>query len=117
MRTFLTKDEHDSFLSQGKEEDDENLVEEESKDYHKSYLNAMMDLKKKYNLRRRNVVVDPPKKDLEGQSSTSHPVKNMPRKEVVQQKHMGKDLPKDNPSKEKGSSKRKYTQRKRLAEG
>ena len=45
-RTFVTKDEHDSFVSQEEEEDDQDLVEEESKDYHKAYLNAMIDLQK-----------------------------------------------------------------------
>ena len=45
-RTFLTKNEHDNFVSQ---EDDEDLVEEESEDYQKAYLNAMMDFQKKYN--------------------------------------------------------------------
>lgn len=96
----MTKDEYDSFLSHEKE-DDEDLVEEESKDYHKAYLNAMMDLQKKYNLRSRNVVVDPPKKALEGQASFSQPTKNLPRREVVQHNPLDKGLPKDSPSKEK----------------
>jgi hypothetical protein len=34
-RTFLTKYEHDIFVSQEEEEDDEDLVEEESEDYQK----------------------------------------------------------------------------------
>ena len=63
---FLTKDEHDNFVSQEEEEDDQDLVEEESEDYQKAYLNAMMDFQKKYNLRSINVMVDPPKKALEG---------------------------------------------------
>lgn len=58
----MTKDEHDSFLSEGREEGNENLVKGESDEYHKAYLNVMMDFQKKYNLRRINVVVDPPKK-------------------------------------------------------
>ena len=41
-RTFLTKDGHDRFVSEEKEEGDENIVEEESHEYHKAYLNAMM---------------------------------------------------------------------------
>lgn len=74
-KTFVTTDEHDSFVLQ-KEEDDQDLVEEEFEDNHKAYLNAMMDLQKKYNLRRRNVVVDPPKKAPQGQASTSQHAKN-----------------------------------------
>ena len=69
-RTFVTKDEHDSFVSQ-EEEDDQDPLEEECEDYHKAYLNAMMDFQKQSNLRIKNVVVDPPKKALEGQASTS----------------------------------------------
>ena len=63
--TFVTKSEHDNFVSQ-EEEDDQDLIEEYSEDYHKAYLNSMMDLQRKYNLRNRNVVVDPPKKAPEG---------------------------------------------------
>ena len=73
--TFVTKDERDSFVSQ-EEEDDQDPIEEEFEDYHKAYLDAMMDLQRQYNLRNKNVVVDPPKKTLEGQASTSHPTKN-----------------------------------------
>ena len=60
-----------------------------------------MDLQRKYNLRSRNVVVDPPKKDLEGHASASLPAKNQHRKEVVQQKPAKKDLPKAAPPKDK----------------
>ena len=80
----MKKDEHDIFLSQEKEEDDENIVGAKSKDYHKAYLNAMMDLQKKYNLRSRNVVVDHLKRALEGQTSASQPAKNLPKRKVVQ---------------------------------
>ena len=97
-KTFLTKGEHDSFVSQ---EDDEGLVEEECKDYQKSYLNSMMYLQKQYNLRRINIVVDPPKKSLERQALASLPAKNMPRREVLQHKPAEKYLPKDSPFKEK----------------
>ena len=82
LESVVTKDEHDSFVSQeGK--DDQEPIKEESKEYHMTYLNAIMDLQRKYNLRNKNVVVDPPKKDLEGQASTSHLAKNLPRREVV----------------------------------
>ena len=63
--TFVTKSEHANFVSQ-EDEGDQKPIEEESKDYHKAYLNAIIDLWRKYNLRNKNVVVDPPKKDPEG---------------------------------------------------
>ena len=43
----------------------------------------MIDFQKKYNLRSINVVVDPPKKAPEGQTSTTQSAKGLPRKEVV----------------------------------
>ena len=98
--TSMTKDEHESFVLQ-EEEDDQGVVEEESKDYHKAYLNDMMDLQNQYNLRRKNMVVDPPKKAPEGQASTSQLAKNQLRREMVQQKLAEKDIPKASPYKEK----------------
>jgi hypothetical protein len=77
----LTKNEHDNFVSQ---DNDEDLVEEEFKDYQRAYLNAMMDFQKQYNLRSRNVAVDPFKKTPEGKTSAGHPAKNLLRREVVQ---------------------------------
>lgn len=65
-KNVLTKDEHDNFVSQEEEEDDQDLVKEESEDYQKAYLIAMVVFQKKYNLRSRNVLVDPPKKAREG---------------------------------------------------
>ena len=47
-KTCVTKSEHDSFVSQ-EEEDDQEPIEEESEDYHKAYLNAIMDLQRQYN--------------------------------------------------------------------
>ena len=41
--TFVTKSEHDNFVSQ-EDEGDQEPTEEESKDYHKAYLNVMSDL-------------------------------------------------------------------------
>ena len=76
------------------DEDDQEPIEKESEDYHKAYLNAITNLQRKYNLRNKNVVVDPLKKDPEGQASTSQPAKNQPRREVVQQKPAEKDFPK-----------------------
>lgn len=61
-RNFLTKDEHDRFLLEGKEEGIENVVKWESNEYQKAYLNSMMDFQNQYSLRNKNVVVYPPKK-------------------------------------------------------
>ena len=83
------------------DECDQEPVEEESKVYHKGYLNVITNLKNQYNLRKRNVVVDPPKKAPEGQASASQPTKSQPRGEVVQQKPVEKDFPKDTPPKDK----------------
>ena len=41
--TFVTNSEHDNFVSQ-EEQDDQEPIEEKSKDYHNAYLNAIMDL-------------------------------------------------------------------------
>ena len=61
----------------------------------------MMHLQRQYTLRSINVVVDPPKKAHEGQALASQPSKNLPRREMVQQKLAEKDFPKASPSKEK----------------
>ena len=82
LDTFVTKSEHDNFVSQ-EEEDDKEPIEEESEDYHKAYLNAIMDLQRQYNLRNINVVVDPPKKAPKGQALASQLSKNQPRREMV----------------------------------
>ena len=63
--SFVKKSEHDNFVSQ-EDEGDQQPREEESEDYHKAYLNAMTNLQRQYNLRNKNVVVDPPKKAPEG---------------------------------------------------
>ena len=96
LDTFVTKSEHDNFVSQ-EGEDDQEPTEEESEDYHKAHLNAIIDLQRKYNLRNRSVVVDPPKKAPEGQASASQPTKNQHRKEVMQQKLVEKDHPNASP--------------------
>ena len=66
---FLTKDEHDRFILEGKEENNENVVKEESKEYQKAYLNAMMNFQNQHNLRSKNVVIDPPKRAFVNQTS------------------------------------------------
>ena len=50
------------------DEGDQEPRDKEFEDYHKAFLNAMPDLQRQYNLRNKNVVVGPPKKDLEGQA-------------------------------------------------
>jgi len=62
---------------------DQEPREEESENYHKAYLNAMPHLQTQYNFRNINVVVGPPKKAPEGQTSASQPTKNQHRKEVM----------------------------------
>lgn len=96
----MIKDEHDRFVSEGKEESDENIVKWESDEYEKYYPNVVMYFQKQYNLRSINVVVDPPKRALENQSSTSQHSKFFPSKDV-QQNNGGKDLSKEYVSKEK----------------
>ena len=83
LETFVTKDVHDSLVFQEEEEGDQDLIEGESEDYHKAYLNSMMDLQRKYNLRNKNVVVYPTKKAPEGHTSASQPAKNWTRREMV----------------------------------
>jgi len=61
----------------------------------------MSDLQRQYNLRNTDVVIGPPKKAPEGETSASHPAKNQHRKEVVQQKPTEKDLLKVVPPKDK----------------
>ena len=78
----MTKYEHDSFVLQ-EEEGDQDPTKEEFEDYHKAYLNAMMDLQRQYNLRNINVVVDPPKNTPEGQALASQPAKNHPGREMM----------------------------------
>ena len=60
-----------------------------------------MNLQRKYNLRNKNVVVDPPIEAPEGRASASQPTKNQPRREMVQQNPAEKDCPKVAPPKEK----------------
>ena len=81
--SFVTKDQHDNFVTQG-DEGDQEPIGNESEDSHIAYLNAMSEFNRKYNLRNKSVVVPPPKKVTQGQVSASQPAKIQPRKEVVQ---------------------------------
>ena len=113
-KTFVTMDDHDSFVSQEEEKDDQDLLEEEFANYHKAYLNSMMDLQRQYNIRSINVVVDPPKKSPEGQTSSIHSTNNLPKREMVQQNPAKKSFPKSSPSKEKELPKENIPKEKEL---
>ena len=60
----------------------------------------MMDFQNQYNLRRINVVIDPPKRAFVNQTSANQSTQNFPNKDT-QQKNVEKELPKENASKEK----------------
>ena len=83
LDSFVTNDQHDNFVSQ-EDEGDQELIWDESEDSHTAYLNVLSEFNRQYELRNKNVVVAPPKKVTQGQASTSHPAKIQPRKEVVQ---------------------------------
>ena len=76
------KDQHDIFVSQ-EDEGDQEPIGEESENSHNAYLNALSEFNRKYELRNKNVGVAPPKKVIDDQASASHPTKVQPRKEVV----------------------------------
>ena len=67
------------------DEGDQEPIGDESEDSHTTYLNALSEFNRKYELRNRSVVLAPPKKVIHGQASASQPTKIQPRKEVVQQ--------------------------------
>ena len=60
------------------------------------------------------MVVFPPKKATEGGALASQPAKNQHKKEVVQQKHAEKDLPKAAPPKDKELPKESIPKEKEL---
>ena len=79
---FVTKDQHDNFVTQ-EDEGDQEPIGNESEDPHTAYLNALSEFNRQYDLRNISVVVAPPKKVTQGQASASQPAKIQPRKEVV----------------------------------
>lgn len=83
------------------DEGDQEPIGDESEDSHTTFLNALSEFNRQYELRNKSVVVAPPKKVTDGQASASQPAKVQPRKEVVQQKPKEKELPKAAPPKEK----------------
>ena len=82
LDSFVTKDQHDNFVSQ-EDEGDQETIGGESEDSHKAYLNALSEFNRKYELRNISVVASPPKKVTDGQASASQPTKILLRKEVV----------------------------------
>ena len=68
--SFVTKDQHDNFVTQ-EDDGDQEPIGNESKDPHTTYLNALLEFNRKYNLRSRSVGVAPPKKVAQGQASAS----------------------------------------------
>ena len=83
------------------DEGDQEPIGDESEESHIAYINSLSEFNRIYDLRNKSVGVAPPKKVAQGQASTSQPAKTQPRKEVVQQKPIEKDVPKAAPSKEK----------------
>ena len=80
--SFVTKDQHDNFVTQ-EDEGDQEPIGDELEDSHTTYLNALSEFNRKYDLRNKSVGVSPPKKAPQGQASTSQPIKAQPKKEVV----------------------------------
>ena len=59
--SFITKDQHDSFVTQ-EDEGDQEPIGYESEDSHTTYLNALSEFNRQYDLRNRSGGVSPPKK-------------------------------------------------------
>ena len=59
--SFVTKDQHDNFVTQ-EDEDDQEPIGNELEDSHIAYLNALSKFNRQYDLRNKSVVVAPPKK-------------------------------------------------------
>ena len=100
LDSFVTKDQHDNFVTQ-EDEGDQEPIGDESEDPHIAYLNSLLEFNRQYDLRNRSVGVAPPKKVPQGQALASHPAKTQPKKEVVQHKPIEKDIPKAAPPKDK----------------
>ena len=59
--SFVTKDQHDNFVTQ-EDEGDQEPIGNESEDSHTTYLNALLEFNRQYELRNKSVVVAPPNK-------------------------------------------------------
>ena len=56
LDSFVTKDQHDNFVTQ-EDEGDQEPIGDESEDSHTAYLNALSKFSRQYDLRNRNVGV------------------------------------------------------------
>ena len=56
---FITKDQHDNFVTQ-EDEGDQEHIGDESEDSYIAYLNALSKFNRQYELRNKSVVVSPP---------------------------------------------------------
>lgn len=68
--SFVTKDQHDNFVSQ-EDEGDQEPIGEESKGPHTAYINALSEFNRQYELRNKSVGATPFKKVTDGQASAS----------------------------------------------
>ena len=59
--SFVTKDQHDNFVTQ-EDEGDQEPIGNESEDPHTAYLNALSEFNRQYELRNRSVGVAPPRR-------------------------------------------------------
>ena len=59
--SFVTKDQHDNFVIQ-EDEGDQEHIRSDLEDPHIAYLNALSEFNRQYELRNRSVGVSPPKK-------------------------------------------------------
>ena len=73
----MTKEEHDRSFQQ----QDDNLLIRESTEYRIGYKNEVLDVQIQYNLRNRNIVINPNKYPID-QPSTSQPKKYFPKKNM-----------------------------------
>ena len=68
--SFVTKDQHDNFVTQ-EDEGDQEPIKNEMEDPHTTYINALSEFNRQYELRNRSVGVAPPRKVPQGQASAS----------------------------------------------
>ena len=59
--SFVTKDQHDNFVTQ-EDEGDQEPIRNESEDSHTAYLNALLEFNRQYELRNKSVGVAPPRR-------------------------------------------------------
>jgi hypothetical protein len=87
-KVYLTKEEHDRFL-----QEQDNALLMDSEEYRQGYQNVIFEFQKQYNLRNKNVVVNPNKVQVD-QPSTSQKKKDPPRKDMPEKDNPKDDAPK-----------------------